>query len=162
VSGVYRKSEAQEFSSSMRLEGGVLYFKERGGNSVYAVDTAGPGLRWQRRVDRDTTIAAVDGTSVYMLGEELSCIDMATREMRWSAPTPLGPRQFQPWVEGARAYVFGIKGLNGVDLRDGTTETFSGYAKGGGAALRLGERMICVSNASVTAYPIGKTEGGER
>jgi outer membrane protein assembly factor BamB len=162
ISGIYRKSEAQEFSSSLRLEGGVLYVKEKGGNVLYAVDTAGPGVRWQRRVDRDTTIAGVDASSLYLLGEELCAIDLSTREMRWSARTPLGPRQFTPWVEGSRAYVFGASGVYGVDLRAGASQTFMGYDKGGGAVFRLNDRVICVSNRSVTAYPVPKAEGGER
>jgi hypothetical protein len=114
---------------------------------------------------------------LYILGEELCAIDLASkapepvrpgafdvgpREMRWSAPTALGPRQFQPLVEGSRAYVFGRKGLVGVDLRSGATETFSGSEKGGGAVLRLGDRVICVSNRGVTAYAIPRPEGGER
>jgi outer membrane protein assembly factor BamB len=154
VPGMYRGSEPELFGASMRLSGSMLYFKEKGSNILYALDTSGPSLKWKRPVDRDASVASADSSLIYLLGDELTAIDLMTREMRWSARTPLGSRQFQPFVEGSRAYVFGSKGIYGVDLQGGTMETFTSDEANGGAVMRLGDRLICISSRSVTAYPI--------
>jgi outer membrane protein assembly factor BamB len=160
--GLFRGADQEQFGSSMRLLNGILYFKEKGSNFLYAVDTGRPGLVWKRRVDRDAILAAVDSSTIYVVGDEVSAIDLSSLEMRWSAQTPLRPRQFQPLVEGSRAYVYGPRGIYAVDLRNGTTEMFNGCERGGGAVLRVGERLMCLSNRSLTAFDVPQEAGGRR
>ncbi|HEX4796988.1 MAG TPA: PQQ-binding-like beta-propeller repeat protein [Humisphaera sp.] len=153
-SGYGAGGEGEQFGSSMQLSGSLLLFKERGSNMMYALDTSAPSLKWRRRIDSDKAIIAADSSMAYVLGDDLNGIDLATREMLWSARTPLGSRQFQPLVHGSKAYVFGTDGLHGLDLQRGSSEIFSTADRGGGAVLQLGDRMICVSNHAVTAYPL--------
>ena len=57
---------------------------------LHAIDCETPAIVWQRPVDGDTTIAGIDDRHLYMLGHELSAIDLKTRGMRWSTKLPAG------------------------------------------------------------------------
>lgn len=161
--GSYRVAEPEQFESSIESCDGLLLFKEKGSNILYAVDPAGPSLKWQRRVDADVAVFSAGASMFYLLGNELSAIDPATRDMRWSARTPLGSRQFRPVVDGGRAYVFGLTGVYGVDLQGGAIRSFAGVGvdSGGGAVIRADDRLVCISTRAATAYAVpGKPGGG--
>ena len=87
----------------------------------------------ERRVDADTSLMGSESSSLLLLGEEFD-IDLASREMQWSVRIPMGTRQGQPLLSGSKAFVYGSKGLVGVDLSSGKVETFAGYEKATGTA----------------------------
>jgi outer membrane protein assembly factor BamB len=148
--------DSLEFPSAILISGSTLYLKERINNMVFALDLAGPSLKWKRQVDRDSTIMAVDDSAIYLFGKELSCVDLATREMRWSTRIPLSSSTIEPFVIGARALIYSSQDIYDVDLKTGRRDVWKTDEKGviGGAMLWLGDRMISVSNRAVSAYPL--------
>jgi hypothetical protein len=131
---------------------------------------AGPSLKWRRPIDAGAAVVHADATCVYTIGEELCCIDLASRDMRWSIKTPVDSGDTRPLVVarrdangggGEHVHLFGSRGVYDIDLRDGARSIFRGYDRDGigGAVWRAGDRLVCVSNRAVTAYPLGASRG---
>jgi outer membrane protein assembly factor BamB len=136
----------------------VLYFKESGGYAIYALDLAGPSLKWKRAADSSDMIAGVGSGSVYLVGDEVSAIDLSTRAMRWSTSLPIETGMLRPILGGDRLYVFSGRGVFQVDTTTGdpAARPFRGadLESLGGALFRCGDRLVAVSNLAVTAYPL--------
>jgi outer membrane protein assembly factor BamB len=147
----------------------VLYFKESGGYAVYALDLAGPALKWKRPADSSETIVGVGGggaagpanANVYLLGDDVSAIDLSTRAMRWSTSLPIETGMLRPILGGDRLYIFSGRGVFQIDTASGDPagRPFRGADMDslGGALLRCGDRLVSVSNLAVTAYPLPPT-----
>ena len=137
----------------------TLYFKESGGYAMYAVDLAGPSLKWKRPVDPSDTLVSVGNGKAYLLGESVSVIDLSTRAMRWSTPIPTDTGMMRPLLGGDRVAVFGARGVFQIDLASGdhAGPPFRGADPDsvGGALFHCGDRLVAVSNLAVTAYPVG-------
>jgi len=142
----------------------VLYFKESGGYNVYALDLSGPSLKWKRPVDSSDMLAEVGGGagrgagSAILIGESVSAIDLSTRAMRWSTSLPIETGMLRPLIGGDRLYVFSSRGVFEVDTTTGDPagQPFRGadLESLGGALWRCGDRLVAVSNLTVTAYPL--------
>ena len=137
----------------------TLYFKESGGYAMYAVDLAGPALKWKRPVDPSDTLVSVGNGNAYLLGEAVSVIDLSTRALRWSTPIPTDTGMMRPLLGGDRVAVFGARGVFQIDLATGdhAGPPFRGADADavGGALFYCGDRLVAVSNLTVTAYPVG-------
>jgi hypothetical protein len=153
------------------VRGSTLYFKEAGGYAIYALDLAGPSLKWKRPADSSETIAGIGGDgqsgagagrggSVYLVGESVSAIDLNTRAMRWSASVPVETGMLRPLLGGDRLYVFSSRGVFQIDTASGDSagEPFRGadLESLGGALWDCGDKLVAVSNLAVTAYPLPK------
>ena len=136
----------------------VLYFKESGGYALYALDLAGPSLKWKRSADPSDTIAAVGRDSLLMVGQDVSVIDLTSRAMRWSTSIPVETGMLRPILGGERLYVFSGRGVFQLDTANGDPagRPFRGadLESMGGALFRCGDRLVAVSNLAVTAYPL--------
>jgi outer membrane protein assembly factor BamB len=136
----------------------VLYFKESGGYAVYALDLAGPSLKWKRTADPSDTIAAVGRDSLLMVGEDVSSIDLNSRAMRWSTSLPVETGMLRTILGGDRLYVFSGRGVFQLDTASGDPagKPFRGadLESMGGALYRCNDRLVAVSNLAVTAYPL--------
>ncbi len=160
-----RAREAPQFPAGIQLVGNTLYIKDKNNDTAYAIDLngsagGGPALRWRRPVDSNATIVAADESSLLMLSEEIDAIDPGTREMRWSAKTPIDTGDAQALVAGGHVYLYGSRGVYDIDGRSGERAIFRGYDHDGvgGVVLRVGDRLVCVSNRAVTAYPLQPSE----
>ena len=145
-------------SGAAFIRDSVLYFKESGGYTLYALDLAGPSLKWKRAVDPSDTIAGLGPGSLYTVGESVSAIDLATRAMRWSTSLPTETGMLRPILGGDRLYVFSGRGVMQIDTANGDPagRPFRGadLESLGGALYRTGDRLVSVSNLAVTAYPL--------
>jgi hypothetical protein len=148
--------DAMKFPAAMQISGTTIYFKERMSNMAYALDTAGPSLKWSRQVDSDGTILLADDSSLLLFSDDFQRIDLPSRELRWSIKTALSTSYTQPLVLGSHAYVYGSKGVYDVNLSAGSLATLSGYegAGVGGTVRRIGDRLIVISNRAAAAYPL--------
>jgi outer membrane protein assembly factor BamB len=137
----------------------VLYFKESGGYAIYAISLAGPSLKWKRPADSSDMLAGVDGAGIYLVGDDVSALDLSTRAMRWSTRLPIETGMLRPILAGDRLYVFSGRGVFQVDTASGDPAgpPFRGadLESLGGALWTCGDRLLAVSNRAVTAYPLG-------
>jgi outer membrane protein assembly factor BamB len=143
-------------AGAMLASGTTLYFKEFGGDMIYALDLTGPSLKWKRPCDSSVTIAAGDEGNLYLCGTEADCIDAESRAMKWSDKISVACSGIRPLVAGRHVYVFGQRGMHDVQSDGGTGPIFRGYDRSGdgGALWQTDDRLITVSSAAVTAYPL--------
>jgi len=143
-------------AGAMLASGTTLYFKEFGGDMIYALNLAGPSLKWKRPCDSSVTIAAGDGQNLYLCGTEADCIDMESRAMKWSDRISVACQSIRPLVAGGHVYIFGQRGIHDVQSDGGTGPIFRGYDRSGdgGALWQTADKLITVSSAAVTAYPL--------
>jgi len=147
----------------------VLYFKEAGGYAVYALDLAGPKLKWKRAAEPSEMIIGIGGgaggasggtssPNLFLAGSSASAIDLSSRAMRWSTNLPVETGMLRPILGGDRLYVFSGRGIFALDTATGDPagRPFRGADMDslGGALLQCGEKLVTVSNLTVTAYPL--------
>jgi outer membrane protein assembly factor BamB len=101
-------------------------------------------------------IAALDEKYMYFIGQDLSAMDMGSRDLKWSAKLPqvCGNR---PLVSGGHLFVSLGRGIYEIDTASGdTVRIFRGADRDseGGNLYQGKEELISVSNRSVTAYPV--------
>lgn len=163
--------EISEPAGSAWIREGVLYFKDHGNKSMFALDLSGPKLKFNRVVGSETMLAGFDDKNFYLLSTGMSAnggsqtalgaCDWQTGRMFKSSSLPLANEMVRPIVAGARYYIFLSLGIFEVDttVADITRDTraFRGADREaiGGALLRAGNKLISVSNLSITAYATG-------
>jgi outer membrane protein assembly factor BamB len=143
---------------AMLITDNTLLIKEYGGTTIYALDLAGPSLKWKRPIDDSVTIADADAHGLYLIGTEADCIDPVSRDMQWSTELSIDTGFIRPLVSGGHLYVFGQRGVHQVDSASGDTgPIFRGFDHDGtgGALWRTPGRLITISNRAITAYPLG-------
>ena len=161
--GGYNQMEVVEPQGRAYLHDGLLYFKDKGARMMYAIDPAGPKLVWKRPVDADTTLAGMDERNFYLLSLSqdntfLMSVDADSGNPVKAAKLPDGNQGIGTLRAGANYMVFLSRGIYSIDSSnpDVTTDTkiFRGFDKEslGGQLLRAGDKLISVSNLSVTAY----------
>jgi outer membrane protein assembly factor BamB len=144
---------------------GRLYFKESGGTAMYAVDPAARKQVWKRPIKDSAQLVAVDASNCYLLSRELECIDRKTQELKWAVMLPVvgGGLSVVPAEEGILVFtsrgVFEIAKDNGDVTRIFRGEDLSSI---GGSLRVVGGRAVCVSNRSITAYPLQAPQGEAR
>jgi hypothetical protein len=102
-------------------------------------------------------IAHADSQGIMLLGDDLSFMDMASRELQWSAHLPGLRSSIQPVLSPGHIDLFLPRGIFDMDTSSGDTLTiFRGYDhdSGGGTLWRSGDRLVAVSRKSITAYPV--------
>lgn len=156
VPRVYRQLDPLQWPSSIAISEAGLFIKERNSASLYSFDPGRPALNWEQSVELSSSIAAADENSVYLLGRQLDCLDLRTRQIRWTARLPGINGAVDPVRIGSRLFIFSARGLYDVDLTNGEAKLFQGHEQDGygGLLLRAGNRLISVSNRAVTAYPV--------
>jgi outer membrane protein assembly factor BamB len=142
---------------AMCVLGSTLFFKETGGDEMYAIDLSGPTLKWKRPIEPSVTLVAADERNLYLVGAEADCIDGDSHALRWSDKLSVGTRDVLPLFTGSHLYVFGERGIHDIQTADGTAgPIFRGYDRdgAGGALWQTGDRLITVSSSAITAYPL--------
>ena len=65
-----------EASGALLDEDGVLYLKDSSARLLYAIDPLAPAVQWKRPISADESVATIDGPTAYLLGPELSALDL--------------------------------------------------------------------------------------
>jgi hypothetical protein len=144
-------------AGAMKIVGSTLLLKEADNPTMYAIDLTGPSLAWKRPVDGSEMIAHADEQGVLLLGEDLSYMDLASRQLQWSAHLPGLGSSVRPVISEGHVELFLPRGIFEMDSDDGDTrQIFRGYDHdaGGGTLWRAGDRLVAVSSHTITAYPI--------
>jgi outer membrane protein assembly factor BamB len=144
-------------AGAMKIVGRALLLKEADNSAMYAIDLTGPSLLWRRPVDGSEMIAHADEQGVLLLGEDLSYMDLASRQLQWSARLPGLGGSVRPLISDGDVDLFLPRGIFEMDSSNGDTrQIFRGYDHdaGGGTLWRAGDRLVAVSNRTITAYPI--------
>lgn len=145
------------FSSAILHRDGLLYLKDGDSAGLCALDLSVPAVKWKRLVTTEDIIAAIDGHTAYMLGHDLSALDLTSQKLLWStrlpgeiAPTMIAVCPNHVFAPTSRG-IFDIDPANGdVRLR------FHGADRQSGASRLIiaGDKLISVSETAVTAYKI--------
>lgn len=139
------------------IVGKMLYFKGMRSDRLYGLDISTPKLAWKRPVSESAMLVGVDGDTLYLSGEEVLAIDMATQKLKWASRLPAGTGWLKPLVTGGRFYQFTSRGIFELDKANGDTDRLfrgSDLDSLGGVIMATPERVITVSNLAVTAYAI--------
>ena len=160
----YNQSTPPDMKSpgSFLVRKSTLYLKERGGDTIYAIDLAGPTLLWKRPLDATVALVACDEDRLWVAGSDVDCIDLHSREMQWSDKLSTAVGNIRPLLGAGHLYVFGQRGIHDITTGNGdTAPLFRGYDRDcfGGILWQTHDRLISVSNTAITAYPLG---GGEQ
>jgi outer membrane protein assembly factor BamB len=135
---------------------GVIYFKESTSSTLYALDEAGPRLKWKWQDSEFANLVGIDGGDVYLFSNELSAIARTKPETRWSNRLTVDLQGIGAQVGSQGILVFTPRGLFELSKETGDVRRiFRGDDLGaaGGFVLCAGKRLVCVSNVAVTAYP---------
>jgi outer membrane protein assembly factor BamB len=107
-------------------------------------------------------LVGVDDEKLYLSGEEVLAIDLATQKLKWASRLPSGTGWVQPLVTGDRFYQFTSRGIFELDKNNGdTVRLFRGsdLDSSGGVLLATPARVLTVSNLALTAYALGDAAG---
>ena len=162
----YNQPEPADAPATAWLREGLLYFKDRGTRDMYALDLGGPALKWKRPLGADTSLAGFDEKNFYLLATgpdntSLSTVDFQSGMMLKSSKLPDANDNVRAMIAGTSYLMFLSRGIFEVDtaVEDVTRDTknFRGIDRDslGGVLLRAGDKLITISNLSVTAYPVG-------
>ncbi len=134
---------------------GVVYFKEVCSSELFAVDLSGPKVLWKRPVAVEAVLAGVDDERVFVLTREIMAFDRQTQKLKWSRRLPIVGGGLSAVVGSDTVYVFTNRGIYCLDKQSGSQKAiFRGadLESNGGWIEVVGNRLICVSNRTVTAY----------
>lgn len=144
------------------LVGKTLYIKGMRSDRIYAIDVSTPKLLWKRPVGESSMLVGVDDENLYLSGEEVLAIDLATQKLKWASRLPNGTGWLKPLVTHDRVYQFTSRGIFELDKRNGdTVRLFRGSDLDslGGVMLATSTRVLTVSNLAVTAYALSEGAG---
>lgn len=143
--------------SPPQMVNGVLYVKGMRSTQLYAVDPLRPKVLWHRPVPKVATLIGVDDKRVYLGGEEICAVDLATRKMQWSIQVNLGTTYSNPLMTDRRIYHFSNRGIYEIDKATGKLAQLVRGADGeslGGEMLLTPNALLTISNLAITAYPL--------
>lgn len=136
---------------------GVLYVKGMKSSKLYAIDPQRPKLLWSRPIPKTSVVIGADDQRLYLGGDEITAIDLATRKMQWSVRANLGSGWSRPLLSKRRVHAFSTRGILEIDSATGrVVHLFRGHdlESLGGELILLPESLLAVSNLAITAYPI--------
>ena len=124
---------------------------------LYALDAVGPSLLWKRPLNGDETIIGIDTKRAYILGHDLSAMDLATRQLVWSIPMPTETGDMHAIQMKDRIYVLTSRGIYEIDAATGDRlRVFRGMDRGAAGRLEVArDKLLCVTPTAITAYPLG-------
>ncbi len=161
ASGFNNNEPVEKLSTpaAMFMRDNVLFAKERDADEMYAVDLAGPSLKWKRPADPFETIVGLDSARIYTAGQDVGGIDLGSHALIWSTRLPEITGTYRPMMSGESIFYFLGRGVYQIDSAQGDIKRiFRGYDRdsSGGAVYQTAIGLITVSDKALTAYPSGK------
>ena len=141
---------------------GLLYLKEKSARMLYAVDPSGPTMLWKRPLGKDTGVAAFEGDRLLTVGTDAGAIGAGDHALKWSTPLRVQTGGLVPVVAGKQMLVSSARGIYRISTDTGDVlKVHRGADKdtAGGALFLAGDKLINVTNRTVTAYPLADSEG---
>ncbi len=136
---------------------GTLYLKDGGARLLYALDPAEPAVQWKRPLSNDEAIVAIDAQVAYLLGSDLSALDLKSRKLLWSTRIPGENLTLRPLVCPGHIFVPTARGVFDLDPANGNTRgSFRGADRDSRTSrlILAGDKLIAISDMAVTAYKI--------
>lgn len=140
------------------LAKGVLYLRSQGNRGLFALDVKTRQELWVARVDPAERIVASDEECLYLLGDNLRCLELSTGARRWSRSlTALRGTKHIVQTEGF-LYVLTRRGLYEIDKETGDNGV--GPRRGaltrlrGGDLFLVGDTLICVCPDEIVAIAV--------
>jgi outer membrane protein assembly factor BamB len=141
---------------------GLLYVKEAGARELLAIDPRGPSIVWRRPAEDASQLVGVDKDSVYLLDDELACINRHDRTLRWATRLPVTTGGLSMLAGPDAIFVLTSRGVFQLSRASGkVVHIFRGVdlAAGGGRLTMAGDRLIAVTPQTLTAYPAMHSPG---
>lgn len=135
---------------------GLIYVKEAGARELLAIDPSVPSIVWRRPAEDSSQLVGVDDESVFLLDNELSCINRKDRTLRWATRLPISTGGLSMLAGPESILLMTSRGVFQLSRANGkVTGIFRGadLAAGGGRIAMVGDQLIAVTTQSVTAYP---------
>ncbi len=143
---------------TLQFSQSLLLIKEPGSDELLAVDVEARQIKWRRLLSGQAHVIAEDADRYFLLDPQLIAIDKTDRRMAFSASLPLGTQAAGVADLGEDLALFTSHGLFAYRKSNGDrVSKFTGYETptgSGGAAILVGHKLITLSNAAVTAYPL--------
>jgi len=143
--------------------GDTLLIKGVKSDHLMAIDPDRMKVAWDRQIAKSARLLAIDETTLYLGGPELSALDLKTRSLRWTAPMPGGCHDGRLLVRRDGLWQLTPRGIFEIDPGTGQVRRiFRGQDSGaeGGDLLLTDRWLVAISNRTVSAYPRGSGAGG--
>jgi outer membrane protein assembly factor BamB len=143
---------------------GLIYVKEAGGRELLAIDPSVPSIVWRRPAEDSSQLVGVDKDSVYLLDNELSCINRKDKTLRWATRLPITTGGLSMLAGPESILVMTGRGVFQLSRANGkVTHIFRGadLASGGGRLALVGDRLVAVTTQSVTSYVTPPADGAK-
>jgi outer membrane protein assembly factor BamB len=140
---------------------GTLYLKDGGARLLYALDPAEPAVQWKRPLSGDEAIVAIKGQVAFLLGSDLSALDLKSRKLLWSTKIPGENLTLRPLVCPGHIFVPTARGVFDLDPASGDTRgSFRGADRDSRTSrlILAGDKLIAISDVAVTAYKIERAK----
>jgi len=136
------------------IDRGVVYFKDRMGAEVFAVQVDDASLRWKRETSSGEVISAFRDGNLYLKGETLTAYSSRGFENLWSS-SHFGENSAAPFVGDARVYISGSRGMFEIDKITGkVVAMLADFEKGApaGSMFVAGDVIYVLSDSTLAAY----------
>jgi len=141
---------------------GTTYLKDSSARLLYALDCEGPSVKWKRPISTDETVIGIEGQIAWLLGDDLSALDLKSQKLLWCVKIPANSTSLRPIVGPRDIFVASSRGIYDVDRASGDVkQIFRGADRdaAGGRLFVAGDKLICVTDMAVTAYPLASRRG---
>jgi outer membrane protein assembly factor BamB len=144
--------------------GESLLVKGMKSDRISAIEPERLKVDWDRPVTKSSRLLGAGQRALYLGGDELSAIDLKTRQLLWAARLPGDSRNARVVVRPDGLWQLTPRGIYEIDPETGAVRhIFRGADLGsaGGDLLLSDELLVAVSNRAITAYPRqpGKEKG---
>ncbi len=140
---------------------GLFYLKDTNARLMYVLDPSSPSVQWKRPISSDESISTIDGQTAYLVGTEISALDLKSRKLLWSTKLPQGGVTPAPLIVPEHVYVPTSRGIFDLDPATGDIRrVFRGADRESGSSrlLLAGDELISISDSAVTAYQVQRAK----
>jgi outer membrane protein assembly factor BamB len=165
LSGQTEERTQLHTETALMEQDGLIYVKEAGGRELLAIDPSVPSIVWRRPAEDSSQLVGVDQDSVYLLDNELSCINRKDRTLRWATKLPVATGGLHMVAGPDSILVMTSRGIFQLARSSGkVTHIFRGVdlAAGGGKLAMIGDRLVAVTTQSLTSYAAAPPAEGSK
>jgi outer membrane protein assembly factor BamB len=152
----YDFQEPQAASSTPLRMGEAFLIKGLQSERLYAVDPNRMKVLWDRPITKSARLLGVDDHAIYFGGDELSAVDLRTRQLLWATRLPGASLEGRVLVRREGLWQLTPRGIFEIDPKSGAVRRiFRGKDLGATwGDLTLSDRwLLAVSNRTISAYP---------